>query len=103
MKHHVEKYASQCPELVRDLLWSIYINDIVLGADDEESAFNLYIRSKNILRSGSFNLRNFVTNSHTLQDRINKAEGIVAPELTHSPLEETCKICLWKCSVSEIR
>ena len=68
IKHHVEKYASQSPELVRDLLRSIYVDDIVFGADDEESAFNLYTRSKNILSSGSFNLRKFVTNSPTLQD-----------------------------------
>ena len=48
IKHHVEKYTSLYPELVRDLLRSIYIDDIVFGADDEESAFDLYVKSKGI-------------------------------------------------------
>ena len=89
IKHHVEKYTSLYPELVRDLLRSIYIDDIVFGADDEESAFDLYVKSKDILKSGSFNLRKFVTNSPALQDRINQAEGITVTEPIHGPLEET--------------
>jgi hypothetical protein len=74
---------------VRDLLQLIYVDDIVFGADDEESAFDLYVRSKGILRGGSFNLRKFVTNSPALQVRIDKAEGIATPEPAHGPLEET--------------
>ncbi len=89
IKHHVQKYASQYPELVRDLLQSIYVDDIIFGADDEESAFDLYVRSKDILRSGSFNLRKFITNSPALQIQIDKAEGIAAPEPAYGPLEET--------------
>ena len=37
----------------------------------------------------SFNLRKFITNSPALQDQINRAEGIAAPEPTYGPLEET--------------
>lgn len=82
---HAEKFASQYPQLVRDLQ-STYVDDIVFGADDEESAFDL---SKDILKSGSFNLRKIVTSSSALQIRIDKPEGIAAPEAAHSPLEET--------------
>ena len=32
IKHHVKKYTSLYPELVRDLLRSIYVDDIVFGA-----------------------------------------------------------------------
>ena len=89
IKHHVEKYTSLYPELVRDLLQSIYVDDIVFGADDEESAFDLYVKSKGLLKSGSFNLWKFVTNSPALQDRINQAEGITVTEPTRGPLDET--------------
>ena len=74
---------------MRDLLRSIYVDDIVFGADDEESAFDLYVKSKDMLKSGSFNLQKYVTNSPALQDRINQAEGIAVIEPTRSPLEET--------------
>ena len=55
----------------------------------EESAFDLYVKSKDMFKSGSFDLRKFVTSSPALQDRINQAEGIAVIEPTCSPLEET--------------
>ena len=51
IKHHVENYTSQ---LVRDLLRSIYVDDIIFGADNDESAFDIYIKSKDILQDWFF-------------------------------------------------
>ena len=42
------------------------------GANDDDE---LYTKSKVILREGGFNLRKFVTNSTTLQQRIKEAEA----------------------------
>ena len=78
IKHHLESFASAYPKLVSDIMQSIYVDDIVFGASDAESAWELYYNSKEVLKSGSFNLRKFATNSRPLQERINKAEGIVA-------------------------
>ena len=48
---------------------------IVFGAEDEKSAYNLYLESK-ILKEGSFNLWEFTACSPSLQDKINPAEGV---------------------------
>ena len=45
------------------------------GADDDDNAYELYMKSKHILRKGGFNLRKFVTSSTTLQQRIDEIEA----------------------------
>ena len=45
------------------------------GADDDDNAYELYMKSKHILRKGGFNLRKFVTSSTTLQQRIDETEA----------------------------
>ena len=80
IKHHVGRFASSHPRLVKELLQSIYVDDVAFGAVDEESAYELYSDSKEMLKSGSFNLRKFATNSPTLQEKINKAEGLSSEE-----------------------
>ena len=84
IKHHVEKFSSSHPELVKQLLQSIYVDDVVFGDDDEDSAYELYNNSKSILKSASFNLRKFTTNSPTLQARIDKAEGVAIQTESHN-------------------
>ena len=68
------------------LLNSTYVDDIVMDADTEEAAFELYTQSKDIFCRGGFNLQKFVSNSQELQQRIDCAEGV-----THSfhELEES--------------
>ena len=77
IRHHLEKYCSSHQELVQNLSQSIYVDDIVYGADDEDSAHKLYVESKDILRTGGFNLRKFITNSSQLQARIDKNEELL--------------------------
>ena len=50
------------------ILQSLCVDDLVCGASDEESAYELFVTSKKILRSGSFNLRKFTTNLPTADD-----------------------------------
>lgn len=80
IKCHVEKYLSTHPELVKTLMQSIYVDDMVCGADLEDKAYALYAGSKEILGHGSFNLRKFVTNSCTLQQRIDVEEANLRQE-----------------------
>ena len=53
------------------------VDDVVFRANDEESAYKLYVTSKIILKSASFNLRKFTINSLAIQQWINKAKGVV--------------------------
>ena len=76
---HVEKFSSH-PELVKELLRSIYVDDVIFGVSDKDSAYKLYTSSKSILKYASFNLCKFTTNSTSLQERIDKAEGEIIME-----------------------
>ena len=55
-------------------LRSVYVDDISYGADDVDSAYELYKKSKETLAEGGFNLRKFVTNSVILSQRIQQNE-----------------------------
>ncbi len=74
--HHLKLFSSTKPELVRLLLQSIYVDDVVAGARDVDAALQLYRYSKGILWEGGFNLRKFVTKEPQLQRAINKLEGV---------------------------
>ena len=80
IKHHVEKFVSDDPQLVSLFLKSIYVDDVVFGADSEGDAYELYSRSKCMLKEGSFNLRMFATNVPSLQQKINQEEELTATE-----------------------
>ena len=80
IRHHIEKYQISHPELVKVLMQSIYVDDVVFGADTEEDARALYASSKELLRYGSFNLRKFVTNSPSLQKLIDANEATSSSE-----------------------
>jgi len=53
----------------------VYVDGMSFGADDNDAAYELYTMSKSILREGGFKLRKFVTNSTTLQQRIDETEA----------------------------
>ena len=40
---------------------------------------DLYMKSKSVMQQGGFNLRNWKTNSKTVQDAINRADDCVNP------------------------
>ena len=54
---------------------TIYADDVICGANSEDSAYKLFLESKEMLKLGGFNLRKFVTNSEEVQERINEKEG----------------------------
>ena len=68
---HLEKYLETNESLVRQLLHSTYIDDIISGGHTEDEVLTLCIESKRIFCEGGFNLRKFRTNSKHLQDWIN--------------------------------
>ena len=73
--HHVKRYIEAQPDLVEKLMQSTYVDDVVSGADDEEGAYEFYRGSKEMLLDGLFNLRKFVTNSISLQVKIDQKEA----------------------------
>ena len=67
IKHHLEKYKDAEAEFVKMFTRSIYVDDVTCGAKDDDSAFDLYVKSKKIMAEGGLNLRKFVTNSSSLE------------------------------------
>ena len=49
------------------LAQSVYVDDVICGAEGEHEAYSLYSSSKEMLSHGSFNLRKFTTSSPSLQ------------------------------------
>jgi len=74
IKHHMEQHRVQEPDLISLFMRSIYFDDVSPGADDDDSAFQFYTRSKDILAKGGFNLRKFVSNSMSLSHRVELME-----------------------------
>ena len=75
IRFHLEKYLESNGSLVRHLLDSTYVDDIITGGDTEDEVFELYTQSKEIFKEGGFNLRKFLTNSPHLQEKINLQES----------------------------
>ena len=69
IRHHMMRYINEDPGFVEKILQSIYVDDIVSGADE---AYDLYTKAKCILRDGGFNLRKLTSNSASLTNRANE-------------------------------
>ena len=63
LQHHLEKYITSHPKTVNKLTASLYVDDVITGANEEEEAYQLYFESKCIFKEGSFNFRKFVPNA----------------------------------------
>ena len=59
IRHHIKSYSTVCPQFVETFLKSIYVDDVSYGADDADSTYELYKKSKQILAEGGFNLTLF--------------------------------------------
>ena len=55
--HHLEQYISEEPELIKLIESSLYVNDLVCSAEDEDKAFECYTKSKTILSKAGMNKR----------------------------------------------
>ena len=74
IRYHLEKYNDSHPEFVQKFLGSVYVDDVIFGADCEDDAYELYLTSKQVMAEGGFNLRKYITNSVILEQRINDKE-----------------------------
>jgi hypothetical protein len=77
LKNHLEKSPSKVTE---DLLSDIYVDNIVGGAPDEDTATQKYEQSIEILQEGGFNLRSWASNKKKIQE-IAEEDGRLDPDL----------------------
>ena len=55
--HHAHKYQDKYTELVDSIEQSLYVDDLIIGADTVEDAFHLYKVARLLMSDGGFNLR----------------------------------------------
>ncbi|GFR22547.1 integrase catalytic domain-containing protein [Trichonephila clavata] len=62
IKTHIEKYVEKYPDTVRILDHCFYVDDLVTGEDDVESAFDLSSTAAKIMSDAGMNLRKWISN-----------------------------------------
>ena len=71
---HLQQFEDTHVNTVKKIRESIYVDDVLMGANDMHEAFTLYQESKHIFSTGGFNLRKFARNCAKVQSLIDTAE-----------------------------
>ena len=89
IRYHLEAHLEDHPVIVKRLLKSFYVDDVITGASTKDEAFSVYQVAKEILKAGG---REFSTNVVMLQMKIDSCESPCQGKGTVSvtvPVEET--------------
>jgi len=71
---HFSLYKQSKPEMAALLEKSLYVDNMLSGAGDDEKALEIYHKSKRIMADGGFNLRKWNSSSQTLLNSIEACE-----------------------------
>ena len=74
IKSHLQKYNSS---IARKIYENLYVDDLSTGEKTVEEAFELYKKSKTMLKEGGFDLRKWDSNSKELLEKINDEEHVL--------------------------
>ena len=88
LRHHLSHYEEADPKLIQKLGDSFHIDDLTTGEEDDQSAFDLYKKSKTCLEEGSFHLRKWHSNSDALMEMI-KADRLKTESLESNSQTES--------------
>ena len=64
--YHIQKFDSEFPELTKKLRDSFYVDDLITGVSDVQSAFDFCVQSKEIMAAAGMNLWKWYSNLHGL-------------------------------------
>ena len=73
IQHHLEITESPIVNKIKD---NIYVDNIITGCDDEDEAVELYQQGKAIFKNASMNLREWLTNSPEVNNKIEPEDQI---------------------------
>ena len=71
LTHQLDAHRDSQAELVELIKKSIYVDDLLTGADNVQEGFELYQDSKELMAKGAFNLQKWNSNSNELLQLIN--------------------------------
>ena len=72
---HITSYEREDPEFVNRMLRSLYVDDLSLSLEDVNKAYELYLKSRERMAQGGFNLRKWLTNSRPIIKKIKEMES----------------------------
>ena len=72
-------------ELDSEFVKKYYVDDVSLGAESVNSAYDLYLKSKTRLAEAGFTLCKFVTNSDELREKIEDNESLTPVMISINP------------------
>lgn len=72
--HHLSLYKQSEPEMTALLEKSLYVDDLLSGAGNDEKTLEIYHKSKRIMADGGFDLRKWNSNSPKVMSEISNSE-----------------------------
>ena len=72
---HVTSYEKEDPEFVSLMLRLLYVDDLSLSLKEVEEAYQLYLKSRERMNQGGFNLHKWLSNSKALMEKITEMES----------------------------
>ena len=67
---HIMQWNASDPKFVSELLDGLHIDDLNSGKNSENEALEFYVKAKEILATGGFNLRKFQSNNPNLEQKV---------------------------------
>ena len=80
LNHHVNHYMESHEEICKEILRSLYVDDLNTGAQSDEECMQVYNVARKIMLDGAFNLRKWRTNSISLQREIDAKESVISQQ-----------------------
>ncbi|KRX34812.1 hypothetical protein T05_220 [Trichinella murrelli] len=62
IRHHVKKYQHQFPEAVNEVFEDMYVDDLLLSVDEEESASEMVAQLRKMIKLSGFLLTKWTSN-----------------------------------------
>ncbi|XP_064473912.1 uncharacterized protein LOC135388341 [Ornithodoros turicata] len=69
LQHHIQRHASEHPRLARILENSIYVDDVIFGAANEEEAEEMYTETLQLFGKASMKLQKWGSNSYAMREK----------------------------------
>ena len=72
--HHAETHKDEYPVAIEAIKSDSYVDDVLYGAGDVDTAWKLYVQLKEMMLKGGFHLANVMPNSQEFMDRVPEAD-----------------------------
>ena len=82
IRHHLNSYIDKDPEFVKEVVRSLYVDDLASSKPDGTSVYDFYCKLKTRFKVAGFNMRKWMTNDPELSEKISSEEdqGVNQPQ-----------------------